>query len=66
MKLFEKETILSVEARGEINWGAIETNSKELSNFENFAFNTEGIKAVASKELKKASVDPKYLIKKLY
>jgi len=63
LKLFEIETILSVEARGDIDWESIKANSINLHKFGNMAFETEGIKAVAPKQMKKASVDPKYMIK---
>ena len=61
--MFEIETILSVEARGEIDWEEIEKNSKDLNSLANKPFDTEGIKVVASRELQKASVDPKYYLK---
>ena len=57
LKFFEIETILSVQARGEIDWAKIEEESVNFEKFGEKEFDTEGIKMVQSKELKKASVD---------
>ena len=43
------ETILSVEARGDINWEEIKKNSLNLEGFNSKSFDTEGIKVVVSK-----------------